>query len=148
MKRNSIIAISFIAISMSILFTMQSCKKDSTGPSDTSKITCSGGCSSMSWNIEGETGARTYTADCNRTYTAGGNYVETCTGTVTYETSKKTYNFSATYDWPNCKITINVTNVGSCTNQAAASKYNPGTSNNECDCGTLSIDEMNVKYKD
>jgi hypothetical protein len=68
----------------------------------------------MSWGIEGQTGSVNVNETCTRNYTSGGNYIETCNGTRTYSSSGKTFSFTAVFDWPSCKITVNVTNVGSC----------------------------------
>src|SRR4030042_4682140 len=86
-----------------------SCDKDDLASSRT--ITCEAGCSSMGWHVSGESGGTYYEATCNRTYNAYGNYSETCTGSVTYDDSGNTYNFTATFDWINCSININVTGV-------------------------------------
>ena len=138
----------FVFLSFSLLLgaiLIISCGDDNPAGPGKSKLTCEAGCSSMGWNIEGETGFRTYTQSCTRTYTATGDYVERCTGTVTYDNSGKTYNFSATYDWPACKISVTVTGVGSCTDVVGTGKINP----TDCNCDkTLLIDEMNVKFKE
>lgn len=86
---------------------------DGTGPGK-KKVLCTAGCSSMSWGIEGETGTMSVNTTCTRDY-VGNNYIETCTGSRTYETSGRTYNFTAVYDWPDCSISVNVNGVGTCT---------------------------------
>ena len=95
-----------------LLTPMTSCKKDATGSS--ARVTCSGGCSSMGWGIEGESGSVSLSESCTRSYTPSGDYIETCTGSRTYSNSGKTYGYSATFDWPRCRIVVSVTNVGSC----------------------------------
>jgi hypothetical protein len=89
------------------------CGDDGAGP-DKKKLYCTAGCSSMSWGIEGETGQVFVQSTCTRTY-SGNNYTENCTGSRTYETSGKTYNFTAFFDWPNCSIRVTVDGVGTCT---------------------------------
>ena len=130
------------------LVLVQTCgDKNSTGP-EKSKVTCEGGCSSMSWAVKGETGSQTINATCNRTYTAGGNYVETCTGSITYSGSGKTYKYSATYDWPNCKITVNVTGAGSCSDAASSSSLASSGTADECHCEGVAPEDLIVRYKE
>jgi hypothetical protein len=88
----------------------ESCKKDDQSKQ---KVECSGGCTEMSWGVSGESGSVTISMSCSRTYT-GSSYIETCTGTKTYSNTGHTYAFTATYDWPACKINVQVTGVGSC----------------------------------
>jgi hypothetical protein len=98
-----------------LLTIITSCTKNPTG-SDGLKVICEGGCYSMSWDIEGETGSCSYNETCTYDYTTTGDYIQTCTGTRTYSNSGNSYNYTVTYDWPDCKITVNVENVGSCSN--------------------------------
>jgi hypothetical protein len=129
---------SFIFLSFMFLV---SCDKDN--PASSRTITCEAGCSSMSWHVSGESGGTYYEASCNRTYNAYGNYSETCTGTVTYDNSGDTYNFTATYNWIDCSISITVTGVGSCSDQV-----NSAGLSKDCDCGESSGPYAFVKYKD
>ncbi len=79
------------------------------------KVTCESGCDEMSWGISGESGEGGIELNhtCTRDY-VGSKYVETCTGTRTYLESGNTYSFTAIFDWPNCSITVEVDDVGSC----------------------------------
>jgi hypothetical protein len=129
-----------------IAFSLLLCDKDPASSSSKNKVTCDAGCSSMSWGIKGESGSQTYNATCNRTYNASGEYVESCNGSLTYSGSGKTYNFSATYDWPNCKITVTVAGYGSCTDKASTSRM--ASSDDGCHCEGIEVEDMVIKYKD
>jgi len=110
------------------------CNKDDETP-ETEKapeISCSAGYSSMSWNILKESGPSNRTADCTRSY-QGNKYVETCTGTVTFTTSGKSYTYKAVYDWVNSTISVTVNGLGSCSDGFG------GTKSASCDC----FDETN-----
>jgi hypothetical protein len=135
-----------MTVIVGLLATLSCKKKNPTGPSS-SRVTCEAGCSSMSYGIKGEGGPRSSTMDCTRTYTASGKYVETCTGSVTFENSGKTYNFSEIYDWPNCKMSITVTGVGSCSDKVGALKAGLSKSSQDCHCDVLTADERITKYK-
>jgi hypothetical protein len=86
---------------------------DASGPGG-KEIHCTAGCSSTSWGVEGETGQRAEQMTCTRDW-IGDNYIETCTGSVTYNATGNTYQFNAVLDWIDCDISVTVTGVGSCT---------------------------------
>lgn len=125
---------SFIAL---VLVIYYSCEKDEND--STPKITCSAGCSTMSWEIIGETGQRTYDESCTLNW-IGNDYIETCTGTVTYETSGNTYTYTVTYDWIDCEIEVSVNGKGSCSDKVGIAKYG------NCDC-QVNNENAFIKYK-
>ena len=128
-----------------IAFSLILCDKNPTSSSTKNKVTCDAGCSSMSWGIKGESGSQTINASCNRTYNASGDYVESCNGSLTYSGSGKTYNYSATYDWPNCKITVTVSGYGTCTDKASTSRM--ASEEDECHCEGIDPEDLIIKYK-
>jgi hypothetical protein len=108
--RRSMPGLSMLALTVLIFC---GCGDDGAGPGK-KKLTCTAGCSSMSWGIEGETGAMYVNTTCTRNY-VGNNYIETCTGSRTYDDSGHTYNFTAVYNWIDCSISVTVDGVGTCT---------------------------------
>jgi len=98
-------------------------------------VTCTAGCSTMSWGISGETGSSYYSMSCTYNY-VGYSYIKTCTGTITFTNSGNSYSFSVIYDWPACRITIEVTGVGTCTHTAGG-----GKSLNDFNCGEQQVTE-------
>jgi len=80
-------------------------------------VTCTAGCNQMSWGIADEVGTRTIEKQCSRTY-SGNSYADNCTGTVSYEGSGNSYEFSVEYDWVNCSIDVSVEGVGTCNDSA------------------------------
>ncbi|MCB0560848.1 MAG: hypothetical protein H6573_00470 [Lewinellaceae bacterium] len=91
-------------------------KDDENAEPNIERVVCSANCNSMDWSIVDESGPHSTEQSCSRQY-VGNSYRETCNGKVTYSNSGKTYNFIATYDWVNCKISIDVTGVGSCSSE-------------------------------
>lgn len=126
--------LAFIAFLISINYSCEEDEKD-----DTPKITCSANCSTMSWEIIGETGQRTYSHTCNLDWT-GNNYIETCTGTVTYDNSGNTYNYTVIYDWIDCEIDVSVNGKASCSDATGIAK------SKQCDC-QVSVENAYIKYK-
>ncbi len=105
-----IMGVSMLALAVIIFY---GCGDDGTGP-EVNRISCTAGCSSMSWSIDGESGG-TYTDEtCNLNW-VGNNYIATCSGSITYTQSGNTYNFSVVYDWIDCDISVTVTGEGTCT---------------------------------
>lgn len=94
-----------------------SCSKDDVSvqpkPDSTPPVSCSAGCSSMSWKVTKETGSVTRSESCTIQY-VGSAYIQTCTGNVTYSGSGKTYSYKVIYDWVKCKISVDVAGVGKC----------------------------------
>jgi hypothetical protein len=119
-----------------------SCSKDDDDEEKAKpKVSCVAGCSSMSWKISTETGGATWTDNCTNQW-IGDEYIQTCDGSVTYEDSDKTYTYHVVYDWIECDITVNVTGVGTCTDNVKSTKSTP------CDCGDMSDDgSARVVYK-
>ena len=119
---------------------MISCSSDSS--EDKKDIYCEASCSSMSWGIEGESGMRTMNSTCTRQY-VGYDYIETCTGTVTYQNSGKTYNYEAVYNWPDCSITVDVKGEGKCTDRVNSSKKS-----SDCNCTDLKPEDLIINEHD
>jgi len=113
-----------------------------TSAEDKRKVTCTAGCSSMSWGITDESGSKTISSSCIRVY-SGYTYVETCTGTLTYNDSGNSYDFETIYDWPNCKITVTVEGVGKCTDQV--SDFNMAK---DCNCEGINLEDLITIQKD
>jgi hypothetical protein len=94
------------------------------------KVTCTAGCSAMSWGISGENfGAIQYSNwVCSYTY-VGSSYIKSCEGTWTFLQSGNSYYIKVTYDWPACSITVDVTGVGTCSDKVGDDK-----SLKKCNC--------------
>ena len=110
-----------------------------TSNEDKRKVTCSAGCSSMSWGVSDETGSQTMSSTCTRSY-VGHSYVETCTGTITYGDSGNSYEFDVVYDWPNCKITVEVKGVGKCSDQVNDMNIAKG-----CECEGINAEDLIIR---
>ena len=125
-----------------ILFSLLliGCEKDPEEEEEEPKITCSASCSSMSWEIVDESGPSTRMDDCTRNY-QGNNYIETCTGTITYTNSGNSYTYKAIYDWIDCEISVTVNGLGSCSDNALKSA--------SCNCnGTISDNPDVVVFRE
>ena len=134
----------FISLSILLLAAIAiSCDKDDPTSSRAVTLNCEAGCSTMDWDLIGEGGAFSMTSSCTRTYNAFGNYSEDCTGSITFDESGNTYNFTATYDWIDCSVEITVEGVGTCTDQV----NNPNLKR-DCDCGETSGINRIVTYKE
>ncbi|MFC2134106.1 hypothetical protein ACFLTH_05770 [Bacteroidota bacterium] len=134
----------FYLISVLLLAVITvSCDKDDPTSSSAVTLTCEAGCYSMDWNLVGESGTYTYSSNCSRTYNAFGDYTEDCTGSISFEESGNSYNFTATFDWINCAIDVTVEGVGSCSDQVD----NPNLKT-DCDCEKTSGINRIVVYKD
>lgn len=78
-------------------------------------VYCNPGCTSMSWDITGETGSVTTSQSCTYQYGSLGQLVsQNCSGTTTYGDSGNTYHFTADYYWSSCTMSVVVDGVGSC----------------------------------
>ncbi len=84
-----------------------------SGSGSSSRVFCKAGCSTMSWGIEDESGGRNTEKRCTRDW-VGSKYSEYCTGSVTYLNSGNIYDYTATFDWINCEIEVDVSEAGSC----------------------------------
>ncbi|MCF8226322.1 MAG: hypothetical protein K9J30_10640 [Bacteroidales bacterium] len=77
-----------------------------------------------SWDIEGETGeaGMEINETCTREYDDYSNYIETCTGTRKSLNSGNSCSYTAIYNWIDCSITVDIDDVGSCSDIAEYSK--------------------------
>jgi hypothetical protein len=104
-------------------------------------ITCTAGCSTMSWSIEGESFGSIYYTNwtCNYTY-VGSSYIKSCEGTWTFTASGNSYYIKVIYNWPECSITLEVEGLGTCYDKVGTPK-----SQNECNCDEK-IDPVHIEY--
>lgn len=103
------------------------------------EIECEADCYSMGWGIVGEAGTKYIHEECTRRYTSL-SYVETCTGTLTYSISGNSYDYTVTYDWPKCSISVKVEGVGECYARSGTKK-----APSPCNCGEKNIQDMAIK---
>jgi len=104
----------------------------------TRKVTCSAGCSEMSWGITGESfGSVEYSNwTCTFTYVSS-SYIKSCEGTWTFLESGNSYYVQVTYDWPDCSIEVEVEDVGTCSDKVGKKD----DSHKGCDCGGQQVTE-------
>lgn len=124
MKRIILISFSFLTL----LLVISQCEKLGG-----KKVNCTAGCTEMSWEIEGETGEEGVETQqtCTRDYDNFGNYTETCVGTKKFINSGNTYSYTAVFNWIECSITVDVEDLGSCSENAGSKK-----SQGNCDFGS------------
>ena len=140
-KVSNLVSLLFlIFISVAFICFISACDKDN--PLESRTVTCSAGCSSMSFGISGESGSVYYEETCTYSYVSYPNYVETCNGTITFETSGNSYNYNVVYNWPACSITVTVEGVGTCSDQV-----NQANIEDDCDCDKEPAISQIVKYR-
>lgn len=90
---------------------------DDSGGDDVAgcEVLCDSSCNSSSFGLSCESGPLSYSESCDYRYGPSGQVVAVdCDGSLTFEQSGNSYDYSSSWNGTSCSFDVDVTGVGTC----------------------------------